>query len=135
MELAVAELRRGGSGPEQGERLPPLREDLELLPASRQPDGSPAWNLYDSLRHQFFRIGWLEFEILSRWHLADAEAIADEISSTTTLAVRAADVLAIRQFLFVNQLLQQAVVGRRACSTRFTSRAVVRFSLSSFSAF
>ncbi|MDH3393247.1 MAG: hypothetical protein OEL66_04520, partial [Desulfobulbaceae bacterium] len=103
---------------EQLLRLPPLREDLELLPASSQPDGSPAWNLYDPLRHQFFRIGWREFEILSRWHLADAEAIAAEMTNSTTLAVTATDVLSVRQFLTINQLLSQTgSVQKPAAST------------------
>jgi putative peptide zinc metalloprotease protein len=40
-------------------QLPPLREDLKLLPGSPHRDGSPSWRIHDPLRNQFFEIGWL----------------------------------------------------------------------------
>jgi len=108
--IAGAPLSLGDASPV---RLPSLREDLELSPASRQPDGSPAWNIYDPVRHQFFRIGWPEFEILSRWHLADAEAIARRVSRETTLTLPPARVIAVQNFLSANQLLAQPAVRGR----------------------
>ena len=89
--------------------LPMLRQDLELLPASRQPGGSPAWSIYDPLNHQFFRIGWLEFEILSHWQLGNAEEVAKQVRQTTTLAATPAQVLGVQQFLTANRLLAQMV--------------------------
>ena len=89
--------------------LPMLRQDLELLPASRQPGGSPAWSIYDPVHHQFFRIGWLEFEILSHWQLGDAEEVAKQVRQTTTLAATPAQVLGVQQFLTANKLLAQMV--------------------------
>ena len=50
-----------------GERLAALREDLSLQPASPGVDGTPHWHVHDAVRNRFFRIGWLEFELLSRW--------------------------------------------------------------------
>ena len=90
--------------------MPPLmmlRQDLELLPASRQPGGSPAWSIYDPVHHQFFRIGWLEFEILSHWQLGNAEAVAEQVRQSTTLSVTPAQVLGVQQFLAANKLLAQ----------------------------
>ena len=49
--------------------LPALREDLKLFPAAANRDGSPAWMIQDPVSNRFFRIGWLEFELLSRWDL------------------------------------------------------------------
>ena len=60
--------------------LPPLREDLALHPGATQKDGSPSWVIEDPLRGRFFRIGWLEFELLSRWHLGDASQVAQAVS-------------------------------------------------------
>lgn len=40
-------------------RLPPLREDLRLLPGPSGEDGAPTWTLHDPARNRFFRIGWL----------------------------------------------------------------------------
>ncbi|MCK5230905.1 MAG: hypothetical protein KAR13_11600, partial [Desulfobulbaceae bacterium] len=70
MSIDSAALRLPESGPAPEKMLPKLREDLQLLPASRQESGAPSWNVYDPVRHAFFRIGRLEFEILSRWHSA-----------------------------------------------------------------
>ncbi|HIJ79376.1 MAG: biotin/lipoyl-binding protein [Desulfobulbaceae bacterium] len=86
--------------------LPQLREDLELLPLARQASGAPFWNIYDPVRHAFFRIGWLEFEILSRWHLGAASKIAAEVSRETTLKISARQVEGVQYFLLTNQLLQ-----------------------------
>ena len=58
------------SGAEAGPQrlpLPLIREDLKLLPGPRHHDGSPSWRIHDAVRNQFFEIGWLEFELLSRW--------------------------------------------------------------------
>ncbi|MEO8145610.1 MAG: hypothetical protein ABI654_15480, partial [Betaproteobacteria bacterium] len=47
--------------------LPNLREDLRLYPGPPLRDGSPSWRILDPVRNSFFEIGWLEFEMLSRW--------------------------------------------------------------------
>jgi hypothetical protein len=52
--------------------LPPLREELRLLPAAANHDGSPAWMVQDQLTI-VFRIGWIDFEILLRWSQRSAK--------------------------------------------------------------
>ena len=47
--------------------LPPLREELRLLPAATNRDGTPAWIVQDPVNNRFFRIGWIDFELLLRW--------------------------------------------------------------------
>ena len=58
---------------------PALREELQLHAAGANPDGSPAWHIADPVRNHFVRIGWLEFEMLQRWGLSDARAIAARV--------------------------------------------------------
>ncbi len=87
---------------------PDLREELQLHAAGCNADGSPAWHIADPVRNQFFRIGWLEFEVLQRFALADAEQIAQHISRETTLAVEARDVTDFVGFLQQQGLLRQA---------------------------
>ena len=97
--------------------LPPLREDLALHPGATQRDGSPSWTIEDPLKGRFFRIGWLEFEVLSRWHLGQAQAVAQSVAAETLLEPSVEEVLAIKQFflqheLLVNrELLQKAAQG------------------------
>ena len=85
--------------------VPALREELRLLPATPQPDGSPAWHILDPVRNRFFRIGWLEFELLCRWALGRPEAIARAVAAETTLAATADDVAALAGFLDRHALL------------------------------
>ena len=71
--------------------LPPLREDLSL---SRGPlaEGVPTWTVYDPARHRFVRLGWLDFEILSRWRLRKPDAILRSLEAETTLRASEEDV-------------------------------------------
>ncbi len=79
--------------------VPALREELRLLPATPQPDGSPAWHILDPVRNRFFRIGWLEFELLCRWALGRPDAIAGAVREETTLGATPDDVGALAEFL------------------------------------
>jgi putative peptide zinc metalloprotease protein len=81
-----------------------LREDLILQPGPLSADGAPSWNLYDPVAHRFFRLGWVEFEILSHWSLADPVAIAAAISRETSLHVDPAEVEAFQRFADVSAL-------------------------------
>ncbi len=96
---------------------PALREELRLHRAGNNPDGSPAWHVADPVSNRFCRIGWLEFEILVRWELADADRIAADIRAHTTLAAEAQDVEAFTAFLRAQQLLRDPV--RRTHAARF----------------
>ena len=86
--------------------LPPMREELALMPGPNLADGQPTWTLHDPVRNQFFRIDWLTFEILSRWHLDAPQAIADAIHAETTLDPDAGDIEAVGKFIADNQLVQ-----------------------------
>ncbi|TWB63874.1 HlyD family efflux transporter periplasmic adaptor subunit [Nitrospirillum viridazoti] len=96
-------------------RLAPLREELTLLAGPALADGSPSWTLHDQVAGRFYRLGWLEFEILRRWHLEVPQAIAADVASNTTLRVTVDDVMAVSQFLALNNLLQRH--GPQAVST------------------
>ncbi len=87
--------------------LPALREDICLQAAPMGRDGAPHWNLYDPVRNSFFRIGWLEFEMLSRWKEGQtAGALCAEICAATHLTVMQEDVASLLQFLQNSELLR-----------------------------
>lgn len=88
------------------EKVPALREDIELMPGAPDNDGFPTWMIYDPVRHQYFTIGWSEFEMLSRWHLVDAEKIIASVNKDTTLQVDQALLQRLAIFLQNNQLVQ-----------------------------
>ena len=85
--------------------LPPLREDLVLAPGAFS-GGQPTWTVYDPSSHDYVRIGWLEFEILTRWGMRDPERIARDVSSCTTLSPSADDVSAFAAFAHRAGLVQ-----------------------------
>lgn len=86
--------------------LPPLREELGLHPGPALATGEPSWTLEDPVRNGFFRIDWMTFEILCRWHLGSTEAIADAVDRATPLAATPDDVAAVLRFLQENQLVR-----------------------------
>ena len=86
-------------------QLPPLREELQLHAAAPYSDGSPAWVIQDPVNNRFYRIGWLEFELLSRWSLASAESVLSATASETLLSPQADELEALYAFLLHNQLL------------------------------
>ncbi|HWK48270.1 MAG TPA: site-2 protease family protein, partial [Steroidobacter sp.] len=88
------------------ETVPPLREELTLHEGPRTLEGAPTWTLHDPVVSRFYRLGWPEFEMLSRWHLARPEAIAASVSARTTLSISVEDVEALVRFLSSSQLLQ-----------------------------
>jgi hypothetical protein len=86
--------------------LPPLREDLQLLPAACNRDGSPAWLMQDPISNTFYRLGWLEFELLIRWTLASPAAILAATATETLFAPTPEELAHLYQFLLQNQLLE-----------------------------
>jgi putative peptide zinc metalloprotease protein len=92
--------------------LPPLREELALLPGPCAFDGSPTWTLYDPVNQHFYRIGQLESEILAHWDLNTPEAISEQISQHGLYSIGVDDVLHILQFLTGHNLIQ--VRGKEA---------------------
>ena len=93
--------------------LPALREDLVLHPGATQKDGAPSWMIEDPLRGRFFRMGWLEFEVLTRWHLGDAQAVASRVAQETLLTPEVDEVLAVRDFFLRHELLVNPALMQR----------------------
>ncbi len=83
----------------------PLRDELRLSPGPVTEFGAPSWTLHDPAGHKFYRLGWLEFEVLSRWHLASTEKVLAAIKSETTLSPSESSVQAVYDFALRNSLL------------------------------
>ncbi|MFV3077984.1 HlyD family efflux transporter periplasmic adaptor subunit [Niveispirillum fermenti] len=91
--------------------LPPLRDDLQLLPAPPAHDGSPCWTIHDPVRNRYFRIGHAAFEVVARWHHATPRAIAAAVTAETILAPDSDDVIEFYKFLAANNLIQTLDTG------------------------
>lgn len=85
-----------------------LREELRLFPGAGNKDGSPSWTVQDPVTNRFFQIGWLEFEVLSRWPMQDPARIARAIEEETPLSAETEDVLRVMGFFQQHQLVRTA---------------------------
>lgn len=90
---------------------PRLREELKLAKGPLTGQGAPTWTIHDPVANQFFRIGWLEFEILNRWNLADPQKIVAAIRQTTPIQLTETHIERFVQFLQDNQLLKSSFQG------------------------
>ena len=82
-----------------------LRPDVNLYPSVPLADGSPTWVLHDQVGNRFLEIGWLEFEIISRWPLNSARAIVAAVNRETALTIDDTDIKRTGLFLDSQQLL------------------------------
>ena len=125
---AAALAGSGGQVAERGAlfRLPPLREDIRLLPGPVARDGAPTWTLYDPAMHRYLQIGRREFEILVRWGLGTPALIAESVSGSTTLPVTEADVLEVLRFAQRGRLVQAS--GPLAAKALAAEAAALRLS-------
>ncbi|UQZ90457.1 hypothetical protein C4J81_15080 [Deltaproteobacteria bacterium Smac51] len=87
-----------------GEPWPVLRQELSITKGPVTGHGAPTYTIHDPVGHRFFRLGWLEMEILSRWSMSDPEAIAKDITDKTTLHPTAEDVQKVVMFVKNNGL-------------------------------
>ena len=92
--------------PPRKQPLPPIRDELILFPAAPNEDGTPAWMVQDPVTNRFFRIGWLDFELLVHWADNDLASLVRTVNQQTPLNVTADDVRALEKFLSDNQLLR-----------------------------
>lgn len=84
--------------------LPSIREDLQLLQGPVAFDGSPTWNIFDPIRNRYFRIGWIAFELLSRWSSENVLTLLKKIKEETVCQVTKEDVKEFITFLYSNGL-------------------------------
>ena len=109
--VSLAESRNSAASMAPGVRsgpglLPHLRDELILFSASPNEDGTPAWVIQDPVSNRFFRIGWIDFELLVHWESHDETSLVQTVNEKTPLHVTAIDVKRFVKFLADNQLLR-----------------------------
>ncbi|MDR3491411.1 MAG: HlyD family efflux transporter periplasmic adaptor subunit [Gammaproteobacteria bacterium] len=89
-------------------KLPLLRRGIHISFSDYDLEGKPQWMIHDAGRNKFFIIGWVEYELLSRWDLGTAEAIIESVNQETTLHVDMQDIESMVNFLKNNFLFKQS---------------------------
>lgn len=86
--------------------LPALRSDIQLNEAPPEPEGSPTWTLYDPLANKYYKIGWLEFECLTRFReCRTVGELTRKVRKETTLKPDQEMVTALVTFLINSNLV------------------------------
>jgi putative peptide zinc metalloprotease protein len=106
MAIAAATVSATTAEATRPTRLPPLREEIAIFRGPTAPDGSPTYTLHDPARNRFYRLGWPEFEIISRWHGGTIDSVVDHVNQETTLQIEYEDVDELRRFLSSCDLLR-----------------------------
>ena len=88
--------------------VPPIREDVDIYPGPKTFEGAPTWTLFDKTQNRFVRIGWMEFELLKRWHEGTAQKIIERVNKETTLSLNTDDVNNLMFFLIQNNFVTVA---------------------------
>ncbi|MDB5501690.1 MAG: putative Peptidase family, partial [Tardiphaga sp.] len=91
---------------EMTKALLPLREEIAIFPGPVAQDGSPSWTLHDPSCNRFYRLGWREFELLSRWDSGSVATLAARVEAETTLRIEQEDIDDLVNFLFSFDLLR-----------------------------
>ena len=85
--------------------LPPLRQDLEILPGDSFWTGAPSWMIHDRVRNRYFRIGREALDLLVNWRSVPPEKLAQAVANRCRSNVQSGDVEAFAKFLMTNSLV------------------------------
>jgi len=73
--------------------LPLFRKDLKLYPGPDEADGSPTFNLHDSVRGQYYKLGWKESLVMKCLKPGmTPDDLAEEINRVSTIRVDGDDI-------------------------------------------
>jgi putative peptide zinc metalloprotease protein len=84
--------------------LPVLRNDLQLIEGPVALDGSPSWIIVDPIRNKYFSIGWMAFQLLSRWSVGKASLLIERIKNESALDIQKDEIESLLSFLYANSL-------------------------------
>lgn len=122
LSLAPASAIDTDAGPTEAPEvlLPALRQDLQLLPGLPHADGAPSWRIHDPVRNRFYELGWMEFELLSRWQAgADIDQLCIDTAAETQLSPTRDEAEALLAFLYHHQLVIADEAGRELLRRRW----------------
>ncbi|MBF0382326.1 MAG: biotin/lipoyl-binding protein [Magnetococcales bacterium] len=83
-----------------------LRRDLNIYPGPSDSQNGPTWSLHDPINNRFFRLQWLEREILEHWKLGSSEKIIAAVKNSSGMKISTAQITTMHNFLKQNSLLE-----------------------------
>ncbi len=94
-----------GTAAEEDLPLPPLRDDLRLLPAGHDAARGRGWLIFDPVRNRYFHINRTMARVLACWQAGSMVKLQRVLREEYGLEVSEDDVMALLRFLADNHLL------------------------------
>ncbi|MBP9721582.1 MAG: hypothetical protein KBD64_00315 [Gammaproteobacteria bacterium] len=91
---------------EQIKKLPPIKSTVEITYAGIDLWQDKVWILLDKMVNKYYYLGKIEYEIINRWHLGQADLIVEAVNHETIHNIDANKIDQVFKFLFSNNLLQ-----------------------------
>lgn len=90
------------------ERLPRLRGDLEIYRGPDDGDGSPTYNVHDPISVTYYKISWVEAEVLQQMQQGiNVKELIKRLEATTSLRLTPEDVLSLVKQMQMQGLLEE----------------------------
>ncbi len=86
--------------------LPILRDDLEIVPTAAQPNGAPAWVIYDRVSNKYFEIGREFLDMLTLWRVGTVNKLVAKVRTEFGRTITDEDVKSAIHFLISNALVR-----------------------------
>lgn len=93
---------------QQEVKLPVLREDLQLMEGPADVSGARTWTILDPISNRFVRIGWLAFQLLTRWDSETATKLIQRMKDEMAENLSEDDVIFFIKFLHKNNLTRDS---------------------------
>lgn len=86
--------------------LPILRDDLEIVPTAAQPNGAPAWVIFDRVGNRYFEIGREFLDMLTLWRVGTVNKLVSKVRTEFGRTITEEDVKSAIHFMISNALVR-----------------------------
>lgn len=91
---------------EEAVPLPALRDDLEIVKTAAQPNGAPAWVIFDRISNRYFEIGGELRDMLKLWSAGTVDQLRRRLRNELNRTVSDEDINDAIYFLISNALVR-----------------------------
>lgn len=93
------------------QRLPLLREELQIIPGAPLMGGAPSWMIYDPVQSKFYQVSIEVFNLLSHWSAGTTSVLIETCQRRLGRVVEEQEVLDATRFLTANSLTRDSASG------------------------
>jgi len=93
------------------QRLPLLREELQIIPGSPLAGGAPSWMIYDPVQSKYYQVSIEVFNLLSHWSVGTISRLIETCRRHLGRVVEEQEVLDTMHFLTANSLTRDSASG------------------------